>query len=68
MILAQTDIVKEGNRDLGRDEPVRKRTNLGGVPRTDEERICAIFHFHLPSNLEEETIVAYCLVVGRGDR
>jgi hypothetical protein len=61
--IAQTDIVKEANHDLGLDEPVHERVNLGGVHISDEEPSAKKSHLKLPLGLDAETIAACCLLV-----
>jgi hypothetical protein len=54
--IANTDIVKDANRDLGLEEHIKKWVNLGRVHYDDQCPNAKLFWIRMPSGLDGETI------------
>jgi hypothetical protein len=59
--IAHTDIVKEAHRDLGIEEPVRKRVNVGGVHVDSRHPHAKVFEVEMPEGLDHARIAEICL-------
>jgi hypothetical protein len=53
-IIANTDIVKDANRDLGLEEQIKKQVNFGGVHYDDQYPNAKLFRSLIPSGLDGE--------------
>jgi hypothetical protein len=61
--IANTNIVKDATLDLGLEEQIKKRVNLGGVHYDDQSPNVKLFRIPTPSRPDGETIASLCLAV-----
>jgi hypothetical protein len=59
--IAHTDLVTEARRNLGLEEEVHKRVNLGGVHYDDRYPSTKYHSINMPSDIDPEIIASICL-------
>jgi hypothetical protein len=64
--IAHADIAREAGRDLGLEEQLRKRVNLGGVHYDDDDRRGMMHQIEIPRGLDPDIIATICLNLASG--